>query len=94
MPSTSAPNAPPSPAQPGQARADREGDAEHGVDVDAQARGHARVIDRGAQPAEMAGLGAATVVGRDIIETARRCVLGFGGQQQFAVIGQQGMTFM
>ena len=49
----------------------------------------ARVAARGAQPAEMAGLGAATVVGRDIIGTARRCVLGFGGQQQFAVIQRQ-----
>ena len=38
-------------AEAGEARADREGDGEHRIDVDAEAARHARVVDRRAQAA-------------------------------------------
>ena len=42
-------------AEAGQARAEREGEREHRVDVDAEAARDARVVDRGAQAAAEAG---------------------------------------
>ena len=47
-PSTSAPSAPPSPARP---EPTAKVTQEHAVDVDAEAAGDARIVDRGAQPA-------------------------------------------